>query len=260
MGQNVKRAALTRVGRLDLIDLQALCDSYGREFLPHPFAHLRSSPFACYHEYAAHRTAVRDRLSEGDLSELNPWFSSYLDADIRVECVVSTVGAPRGRLLAHRRGQLGFIAAQRPDEHLIEVYTVLPYELGPAIAGALTLTQPGKHARIAIPHFLRRAASSPGDDEDVRVQYRDLDSEAVSVAPAQVTRCTRVQSHWKPARDWGFDHTKNAVVWVTTKDDGDYIYTPNFEFLTPMTARGLTVRIDELIAQDIDQARQSQGD
>lgn len=258
----MKRVALNQVGRLDLIDLQAISDSYGREFMPHPFVHLRSSPFASYQEYEVHKIAVRDRLCRGDLSDFNRWFSTYLDADIRVECVVSSVVAPRGRLLAHRRGQHGFIAAQRPDDHVVEVYAVSPYEIGPAITEALTLTTPGRHAKIAIPDFVRRTVQPSSFDvnEIVPLVHRDRHTDTVSVPRSQVTRCVRVQSHWGPAREWGFSHSKKAVVCVAVEGDGDYLYTQSFEFLTPMTAHSLTSRINDLIAEDVAQVRRSQSE
>lgn len=253
----MKQVALNHVGRLDLVDLQALSDSIGRDFMPHPFVQFRPTRFADYDEYAAYTAAAPDRLSHGDLREFNQWFSSYLNADLRVECVVSIVDAPRGRILAHRRGELGFIAAQRTTDHVIDVYTVLPYDLGPAIAGSLALTRPGRQAKIVIPEFVRHPATGADDDAELAIREQVVGSEAVSVPRSAVTRYTRVQSRWQQARDWGFDRDKDVVVCVAIDDDGDYIYAPGFHHLTPMTGQNLSDRIDALIAEDVARLRES---
>lgn len=253
----MKRAALDYVGRLDLVDLQALSDSVGREFLPHPFVQQRPTRFANYEEYAAHRAAAPGRLRDGDLSDFNAWFTGCLNADIRVECVVSIVGAPRGRLLAHRRGESGFLAAQRSEDHAVDIYTVSPYDLGLAIVGALALTQPGKHPKIVIPEFVRQPTPSVGEeDSGFTIRQLDLQSDAKPVPRTDVKRYTRIQSRWQPARDWGFDRTKDLAVYVAIDDDGDYLYAPKFHYLTTMTARNLADRIDSLIADDVANVRE----
>lgn len=253
----MKRAALRRVGRIDLIDLQAISDSLGRDFIPHPFVMTTPSRFDSYQEYQTYLAAIGHRLTDGDLRDAQQWVTSYVDADIRVECVVSIVGSSRGRLLAHRRGQLGFLAVQNDEHHCVDIYAVPPYELGPAIAGSLALTQPGRHSAIVIPGLTR---TPPRDTEaDSAVLQRDSGPGPASVARSRVTRYTRVQSRWQPARDWGFDRGKDTVACVAISDDGDYIYAPGFERLTPMTAASLRDRIDALIADDVVSLRESRS-
>lgn len=262
MGAGVERVALKRAGSIEVAGLTALSESHGRDFMPHPFAHTRPSEFANLDEYNAHAAEVLDRINNGDLRALKHWFASYVDADIRVECAVENPGAPRGRLVAHRRDESGYLAVQQPDADVVDVYTVSPYQLGAAIAGSMQLSGPGKNAKIVIPEFARRPEGA-GDDEDtadrVAIQHRVEIRETVNVPYAEMTRYARVQSHWQPARAWGFDRGKNAVVWVRIGDDGEYIYAPGFTHLTPMTARGLARRIDELIAEDVAAVRAARG-
>lgn len=254
----MKQATLTRVGSISLVDLQAICHSVGRDFIPHPFVLTRPSGIEILDEYLAYTAAIPERLRDGDLHDIGQWFRSYVDADIRVECVVSIVGAPRGRILAHRQGQLGFIAAQRSEDHVVEIYAVAPYDLGPAIAGSLKLTQPGRHPKAQIPEFLRQP-SAPDSDDGFAIRHRDHRSNTVSLPRAKVLRYTRIQSRWQIARDWGFDRDKDLVVYVAIEGDGDYIYEPGFEYLTPMNQRDLSRRIDVLIAADVARLRTLRG-
>lgn len=256
----MKRAALSRVGRLELVDLQAISDKLGRDFLPHPFVVLQPSRFGSYQEYESYLAAVPGRLEGGDLQDFAPWITSYINADIRVECVVSIVGARRGRMMAHRRGQSGFVAAQNDEEHCVDVFAVAPYELGPAVAGSLALTQPGKHSAIVIPGLVRPPAEPKADkDEAPVIMSRDITRGRVSIARSHVLRLARIQSHWQPARDWGFDRSKSTVSCVNVSDDGDYIYAPDFDYLTPMTMDNLADRIDAMIAEDVARLRQSRS-
>jgi hypothetical protein len=256
----MKQAALRRVGRIDLIDLQAISDSLGRDFLPHPFVVLQPSRFSSQQEYSSYVAAIPERLAKGDLREVKQWVTSYVEADIRVECVVSIVGSPRGRLLAHRQGQLGFVAAQDSADHVVDVYAVAPFDLGPAIAGSLALSKPGMHAKIVIPGLVREASAASGKDGlDPRILQRDGGRRPLSAPRSSVARYTRIQSRCQPARDWGFDRNKSTVACVTIKDDGDYIYAPEFEYLTPMTRQSLAGRIDDLIAEDVARLRNLRG-
>lgn len=254
----MKRTALSRVGSLDLVDLQAISDSLGRDFLPHPFVVTRPSRFGSFPEYRAYVAAVPDRLAHGDLVDMSRWLKSYVEADIRVECVVSIVGSQRGRLLAHRRGQLGFIAAQNPGDHCVDIFEVPPYELGSAVAGSLAHTQPGMHPRIVIPDLVRQPPQRgiPVEGQST-VRQRDSASGLPSISRTAVTRYTRIQSRWQPARNWGFDRRKTTVACLAVKNDGDYIYSPGFDYLTPMTVQNLRDRIDAMIAEDIANLRES---
>src|SRR6202000_162664 len=135
-----------QVGTLDLSDLNAINDFYGRDFLPYPFMFTQTSPYATREEALAYLNTVPDRFNHGDLSMFRECFDAYVDADIRVECRVQYIPAdtPSVRVISYRRGQLGFVASQQPDVDLLDFYTVSPYDLGAAVCHAVTLTEPGR--------------------------------------------------------------------------------------------------------------------
>ncbi|MBN3459623.1 hypothetical protein JNN96_36945 [Mycobacterium sp. DSM 3803] len=249
---------LKRVGALAMIDLEVMCDQRGMDSIPHPFAHLHPSPFSNLDEYHSYSSTVPDRLNYGDLQELKLWFESYREADLRVECVVSIVGALRERILAHRLGDLGFVAIQRSEDRLVEVYSVSPFDLGAAIAGLVGLTKPGAHPKIVIPEFRKKQSAEHGNDDGTfTIRHEKAPSPTMLAIPREkVLRYGRVQSRWQPARQWGFDREKNIAVWLHIADDGDYLYSPNFTFLTPMKGLNLRERIDQLIAEDVAIIRQ----
>jgi hypothetical protein len=152
-------------------------------------------------------------------------------------------------VVANRVGELGFLAQQRPNEDVIDVYEVSPYDLGRAIADAVALTKPGCRSEIVIPEY------APAVDDayaagDLRVHVA-VDRTTTEVRRADVTAFATVQSHWRPTRRWGFDPGKNGVVWVRIKDDGEYIYATDFSLATPMSRRTLAERTDKLIAEDV---------
>jgi len=247
----IVRVALKRVAEVELVGLDAITDAQGGEFMPHPFAHTRSSPFSGMDEYSRYAKNLLDRIDHGDLSELGRWFSSYLTADLRVECSVSNRNQPQTRMMAHRAGDTGYLAIQQRDADIVEVFTLSPFELGSAIAGSINLTKPGKHAKIVIPDLASPAPRrEPTTSTSVRIQGTQT-PKGIVVAGTEITMFGRAQSRWRPARNWGFDRQKKAIVWVRIDDDGDYIYAPGFGYLTPLTARELGRRIDQLIAEDI---------
>lgn len=245
------RVALRRVAEVELVGLDAITEAQGGEFMPHPFAHTHPSPFSGRDEYTSYAKHLLERINHGDLSELGKWYSSYLTADLRVECSVSTRHEPQTRVMAHRAGDTGYLAIQKRNEDTVEVFTLSPYELGSAIAGSINLTKPGNHARIVIPDLASPAPrQEPTNPTSVRIQDAQT-PEGIVVAGTRIATFGRAQSRWRPARNWGFDRQKKAIVWVRIDDDGDYIYAPSFGYLTPLTARDLGRRIDHLIAEDI---------
>lgn len=250
---------LNRVGGIDLLDLKIIGEYRGRDFLPYPFMQTRPDPFVNYDEYAAYAASVPDRYNHGDLQAFQRWFSSYLQADLRVECSVQLLDSDTAglRMVAHRCGEFGFLATQQPDDS-VAVSAISSYDLGAAIAGTVELTKPGKHPEIVIPEYAPR--SKPGGGEDgVVVRERIVTRAALNVPRSEVTVFARIQSHSQPARDWGFDSRKNAVVWVRLGNDGEYIYAPDLSCAKPMTARTLCDRIDRLVAQDVQRLRESRG-
>ena len=107
-----------QVGTLDLLDLNAISQFYGREFLPYPFRLTQGPRFATAVRLSPIPARCRDRFNHGDLSTFMECVAAYDAADIRVECHVQYIPAdtPSQRVIAYRSGHLGFFAAQRPDQ------------------------------------------------------------------------------------------------------------------------------------------------
>ena len=160
---------------------------------------------------------------------------------------------PSIRVIAHRAGELGYLAKQRPDEDVVDIYEVSPYDLGRAVAESAGLTKPGCRSQIVIPEYLQRR--SPSDNVDAAEDFTVLESADTStpteVPRADVTAYGTVQSHWRPTRRWGRDRRKNAAVWVRIKDDGEYLFVTDFRQAGPLTKPMLAERVDKLIAADI---------
>jgi hypothetical protein len=246
------RAILRQVGSIDLLDLDIISRFYGRDFLPFPFMLTRPSRFATQHELDDYARPVPDRFNHGDLRIFRRWAASYAYADVRVECHVQYIPAetPSVRVVGSRVGELGYIAKQRPDDDVIDVYELSPYALGRAVADSVVVTKPGSRSEIVIPEWGPRSENAYAAKDFSLHPVADTPS-ATEIRPAEVTAYGTVQSHWRPTRRWGFDRRKNAVVWVRIKDDGEYIYTTDFGKAVPMTLRTLTERTDRLIAEDV---------
>lgn len=245
---------LSRVGRIDLTDLHAISLYHGREFMPYPFVVRDPERCNIYARTTGSTDSAPDRFNHGDLRLFRQWFTTFLSADIRVECNVQYPGmdTPSQRMLAHRLGGLGFLAIQTAD-HEVDVFTLPPHQLGSAVAGSTALTTAGKHAQIIVPEYVSRpspAAVTNGAATTLSIPI--ITSPTMTKIPeSQVTVYATVQSHWRPAREWGFDRTKDAAVWVRIKDDGDYLYARDYSHAKPMTARNLRDAVDRLISDDI---------
>jgi EspG family len=248
----VRKVDLHPVGSIELTDLDIISRSYGRDFLPYPFMLTRPSPFSSGDDYAAYATTVPDRFNNGDLRTFRRWAATYAYADIRVECHVQYIPAdtPSVRVVANRAGELGYLAKQRPDEDIVDVYETSPYDLGLAIAESAGLVKPGDRPEIVIPEYVAATAGSDDADDFTLREIAD-ETSATEVRRVDVTAFGTVQSHWRPTRRWGFDSGKNGAVWVRIKDDGDYLYAADFSVARPVTQPALAERIDELIAADV---------
>jgi hypothetical protein len=251
-GATVSPVDLDEVGSIALADLDILSRSAGRDFLPYPFMRTLPSKFSSENEYVEYATSVPDRFNYGDLQTFRRWAVSYVYSEIRVECHVQYIPAdtPSVRVVANRVGELGYLARQRqdPNEDIIDVYEVSPYDLGRVIAQSAGLTTPGSQPEIVIPEYVAPADNS-GAAEDFSVL--DTIDTFAHVRRADVTAFGTVQSHWRPTRRWGLDMGKKAAVWVRIKEDGEYIYTPDFLRAKPLTEAVLAERIDKLIAEDV---------
>jgi hypothetical protein len=251
-GAAVSGVDLRQVGSIDLTDLDIISTFYGRDFLPYPFMLTRPSRFSTQREFDEYARSVPDRFNNGDLRVFGRCWESYAHADIRVECHVQYIPADTAsiRAVAYRVGDLGYLAKQRAEEDVIDVYELSPYDLGPAIADSVVLTKPGSRSEIVIPEY-----APPSDNayaaEDFSVRSTIPTTTTTEIRRAKVTAFARVQSHWQPTRCWGFDSGKNAVMWVRIKDDGEYIYETDFSLARPMDRRTLAERTDRLIAEDV---------
>jgi hypothetical protein len=243
---------LRHIGSGDLIDLDIINTFYGRDFLPYPFMFTRPTRFSLQSEFEEYARSVPDRFNNGDLRTFRRCAECYVNADIRVECHVQYIPAdtPSIRVVAYRAEDLGFLAKQRPDEDIIDVYELSPYDLGPAIADSVVLTKPGRESEIVIPEYAPRSENTDAA-EDYTVHSEVAAQIATKVRRADVTAYATVQSHWRPTRRWGFDRGKNAIIWVRIKDDGEYIYAPDFSLAKPMDRRMLAQRTDGLISEDL---------
>ncbi|MEZ0366133.1 hypothetical protein ACAG26_20875 [Mycobacterium sp. pUA109] len=246
------------MGDISLADLAAICELHGLEYLPYPF-------FSRTWLWAdAHDKTIPDRLTDGDLHIFHDWIKAYTHADIWVECQVqhSDPDARAVRIAACRRGdRSAFLASQRPDQDVVDVYSVPPFDMGSAVAASVELTAPGAHARIVAPPFFAglnrddtngHASAAPGLLLPVAAPRP-----AGKVVPrSDVTAMAVVQSRCEPAREWGLGQDRKAVGWVRVRDDGEYVYAPDFSHATPLTEQQLSKRIDRLIAADVAKLRQ----
>lgn len=260
-GAVTTRVDLHEVGSIDLTDLDIISRSYGRDSLPYPLMLTRPSRLSTNEEYAAYAASVPDRFNNGDLRTFRRWAACYAYADIRIECHLQHVPAdtPSIRVLGARVGELGYLAKQRPDEDVVDVYEVSPYDLGRAVSEWAGVATPGGRSAIVIPEYAPHSESND-TTEDFTV-LASADTTAVAeVRRADVTAFGTVQSHWRPSRRWGFDRGKNAVVWVRIRDDGDYIYATDFRQAQPLSKPRLAERIDKLIAEDVAALRKFRND
>ena len=250
-----------KVGSVSLLDVDIINSLYGHDFLPYPFMFTQPPRFSWHDEraeYEMYERSVPERFNNGDLAIYQQCAAAYVNADIRVECHVQYIPAdtPSVRVVALRCDQLGFLAQQRPDEDVIDIYELSPYLLGPAVADSVALEKPGHRSRIVIPEYVR-GPNNAGAAEDLTV--RDMTEEvpdAIVVPRSDVTAFGTVQTHWRPTRSWGLDPSKKFAVWVRIKDDGEYLYKPDFSEATPVTRPTLAERIDRLISEDIKALRQ----
>lgn len=250
---------LRPVGSIRLADLAGICQLEGLECLPYPFF-THTWLWGASH----HSDAIADRLTDGDLRDFRPWVTAYTRADIWVECQVhySSPDTPPVQIAACRRNDSGFVAAQQPGEDMVDVFAVSAYEIGSAIASSVGLTTPGTHPRILAPSFfsgLVRANGNAGASEDYHVSFEPVAGprRTGTVVPrSDVTAMGVIQSRCDPARKWGLGRGGKAVGWVRVRDDGEYIYSPDFSHATPVTPQILGKRIDQMIGQDVAVLRQ----
>lgn len=239
-------------GSMDLVDIEVLSRAVGRDFLPYPFMHTQPLRFASADEFDRHAGVIRERITGGDLAHYRNCLDTYLSADIRVESNVRYKrGRPPIRVIAFRRGDKGFLAEQRPNADVVDLYTLSPFDIGPAVAERSGLVAPGIHQRIVVPEY---APPHLGRDDDAfRVGHSagPVSPSLVEVQLERVIALGTIQSHWRPTRRWGFDKRKSAAVWFRVAEDGDYVFAPDYSSATPIKQHVLAEKIDRLIAADV---------
>jgi len=267
----LRQPHLSRIGAVDLADLAAICLSQGRDGLPFPLfaTPLRTTEAAGF--------SAPDGIATGDMGAIWKWADAWTRADIWLECRVGHTDRTIAdtRIVACRTGELGYLGIQRPEEPIVDAYTLSAYELGSAVAHSVGLTKPGKRSQITVPGYDGRIPGSsrplPGsadahDEDDAHYSKSVLSSGRVArrsstaaIVDADVTATGVVQSRCKPARSWGIDWTAALVTWVQIADDGDYLYTREQTHATPAGPDDLSARIDRLIAADIAALRNARG-
>ncbi|OKH73159.1 ESX secretion-associated protein EspG [Mycolicibacterium sp.] len=251
---------MTKIGSINVLDLDVISEHYGRDFLPYPFMMTRYDDVAARNGFEAHARAVIDRFHNGDLQHVQNWAGSYVHADIRVEGHVRYVPAdtPNVRVVAHRLGEKGYFARQLPDADTIEIFTLSPYDLGAIVAESMATTRPGRLPSIVIPEYLMPREPEVEDDA-VSVRARRDTYSVPKLSRSEVAALATVQTHWRPTRKWGVDSGKTFLMWVRIRDDGDYAYAPDFGAAHPMSSAQLVDRINRLIAEDVALLRKFRG-
>lgn len=254
-------ASRRQVGALELLDLQLINERDGRDSLPYPFMLTRPTRFEFADEVAQYAGGLPDRLRWGDLSAFAQCLNAWSHADVTIVGHVQYIPAdtPSIRVLAFRTGQAGYLLEQRPEADVLDVYTISPFELGAAVAAAMGLQDPGRHPRIVIPEYVPIRPAIV--DDDVVVAHHEVVADpGVKVSVSQLSAYAKVQSNWRPAREWGIDSGKESLTWIRVKDDGDYLGAPDRSSGIPLTAALLSERIDGLIAADIEMLREVSGE
>jgi hypothetical protein len=244
--------SLDYVGAIDLLDIGVFGESFGRSFLPYPFTYTEPTRFATAQSAADYARTVPDRFQYGDLASFAGPLRTCEAADIRVECHVQYIPdtTPSLRLVACRQGEVGFVAVQRPDADVVDIYAVSPYELGSVVCDFVSFDRPGRHPSIVVPEFAPRDRAE-FDDGDFVLRDEVESPTHVAILSKALSVYSVIQSHWRPARELGPDRSKAAVVWIRVDGDGDYIYEPEYACARPMSDSTLQRRIDQLIADDV---------
>jgi hypothetical protein len=244
---------LRKIGSISLLDLDIINTIYGRDFLPFPFMYTQPSRFSSQDECSDYERSVPERFNTGDLAIFRDCIGAYAIADIRVECHVQHIPADATsiRVVAIRLEQMGFLAKQRPDDDVIDIYELSPYLLGPAVADSAALQKPGHRSGIIIPEYAQVPNNTRAPDGPTIQHTIEGTPNSAEVPRAEVTAFGTVQTHWRPTRRWGIDRGKKCDVWVRIKDDGEYLYKPDFSEATPVTKPILAERIDRSISEDI---------
>lgn len=237
------------VATVAVVDLESACELYGRDTLPYPLG--RSRPVGSVWLLTRDVGSLDARMNDGDLRGVRDWAQALVRADVCVECRVRFPGeaTPDLRLHGVRSGGSGYVAVQGSDDDgvdVVDIYSVSPDMLGPAITETAGLIGAGVHPRIAL-------VESPPREMDSDLDFlTGHDESAAGVARNDVVATGTLQTRRDPATQWGVDPGRPILEWVQIRGDGDYLLEPgDADHAEPLDVTMLTTYVDGFIAEDL---------
>lgn len=248
---------MEKLCKIDLLALSIINRNRGQDTLPYPLRFTQGQKFSLREDYDKYEHTVLQRFNEGDLAAYHSEIEILLGAsDIRVASYAGNA-QQMSRIVAARRDQLGCLALQHETEDTVTIYRLASaYEVGGAVAHALSFGKPGAIARAVLPGVtMPQSYADSGYDPSEQILVRDaVKHEIFPKLDAQVRQIGTIQSHWQHARKWGWSREKETLVWVDTSQ-GAYILSRDFFTVSPMSIAVLEERINHLIAADVQAIR-----
>lgn len=248
------RSTLHVIGEIEVTDLRILFESRGLEFLPYPIAQYGPRSMGTADKYSRHVAEIADSFAHGELAKFNPALDiSWAKPDLRVEYYSHDLRSdePIHRVVAFRRGGHACLLRQIGAEDRVEIATLSPFDIGPAIATMAPALRPGPHHAVTIEGYTHTHEPTEVAASSSAVTQRVFSGADIPhVEAAEVRGFGSVQSNWRPARDWGRDPRTELIRWVYT-DSGAYLVQRDGMTAKPVTVPALQVRIDEGIAADV---------
>ncbi|MDY6998088.1 MAG: hypothetical protein SW019_15920 [Actinomycetota bacterium] len=259
--------SLEPVGSVAVVDLESVCELYGRDTVPFPLG--RSRPVGSLWLATRDVDPIEYRLDAGDLRSVRGWVEALMRPDVCVECRVhcSVGDRPDRRLHGVLADGSGFLAVQGSDEgvDIVDVYAVPPPELAAVVADTVGLVGAGAHQRIAVTGHTDQVpeavdARDEADDLSFLVDHTVHPEPVPVVDDRDVVATGTVQTRTEPARQWGVDPDRRILHWVQVRGDGDYIYEPDdADHAEPLDAGMLRSWIEGFIADDMEALRSRRG-
>ncbi|MDA2889842.1 ESX secretion-associated protein EspG [Mycolicibacterium sp. BiH015] len=225
-----------------VVDLEATCALYGLDSLPFPLG--RSRPVGSMWLATRKVRPIDERLND-ELHAVRAWVETLVRPDVCVECRVrlSVEDTPDLRLHGLRSGEHAFVAVQGSDRgvDVVDIYTVSPEMMGPAIVESIGLVGAGAHPRIAVTASGEpsRDATPESDLDFLAPPPPDVTVPRASVRDVVSTGTMQVRSN--PAL--------SILRWVQIRDDGDYVFdSGDAENAEPVDVETLTAYVNGMIA------------
>lgn len=225
-----------------VVDLEAACALYGLDSLPFPLG--RSRPVGSVWLATRNVRPIDERLND-DLLGVRAWVETLVRSDVCVECRVrySVEDTPDLRLHGLRSGESAFVAVQGSDcgVDLVDIYSVSPEMMGPAIVESVGLVGAGAHPRINVATSGEPSpAASPESDLDF-LAPPPSDATAARRGVRDVVATGTLQVRSNPAL--------SILRWVQIRDDGDYVFdSGDAENAEPVDVETLTTYLNGMIA------------